>query len=278
MQGPPASGLDGELGPLATGRVDFVSDDFSRLIDSQGSRFAWARAIRCPCRPPNRQATGPAVSCPRCRATPGWTFFGPRDYVVPASAGELDALQVAIVAQYGSAVISGLFSSSARRDEPFTHLGPWEFGEGFVSVRPENALGYYDRLVDLDSERVHTEVLEVCWTTGRVSKPLPLAARYPVIALNHALDQDSNLYSIGQGLALSDQGVLEFTPGAAPKAGTQFAVHYLCHRHWRVMKEPHSSRQTRVLTDVLAPETPAGTPTAYAIQAFVQLEHLTDEP
>lgn len=277
VTGPPIFGLTGDLTRLKP-RADFNPQDFSRLIDAQGARLAWARAMRCPCRPKNSQTSQPNPLCPRCRHSPGWAYYGPEAYEVPSSVGELDGLQKALVEQYGAAVIRGVLVGNSRRDDTQNRLGPWMFGAGTVTVRPENILAINDRLVDLDSEISYSEVFEVQYTAGRTPRVIDPVPRYPIVGLNRAIDSDGRVYRLGQELELSETGALSWRPGRAPAAKTRISISYLCHAHWRVMDQPHVVRRTQVRTKVKNPTTPLGTPTALPLQAQIMLEFLTEEP
>lgn len=274
LEGPPEFGVTGGLTKLKP-RADFRVEDFERMIDAQGARLAWARAIRCPCVPVNAQTQQPDPRCERCRRHPGWTFFGPADYFVPAAVGQLDQLQQAVVEHYGASVIRGIMVGLNHRDDEFNKLGIWRFGEGLVTVRPQNVLAYNDRLVDLDSEIAFSEVLEVTYQQNQVVQP---TTRYPVLALNHALDNRGVTYRQGADLILSPKGELRWRSGHAPVAKTRVTLSYLCHAHWRVMDQPHVMRRTQVLTKTKQPTTPLGTPRALPIQAQIKLEQMTEEP
>lgn len=274
--GPPGAGLVGGEPPL-TPRVDFRDEDFRRLIDAQGVRFAWARAIRCPCRPVNDQTGQSDPNCPRCKDHPGWDFYGPDGYVIPKDAGQLDSVQQAVIAHYGASVISGVLINAGQRDEPNGIIGPWRFGVGTVTVRPENILSFNDRLVDLDSEMIHTEVVIVKWTEGLKPKPLPLSVKYTPIGINHVLTEDGTQLKMNVDFVLSDDGVITFRPNHAPPVGTRIGINYLCHTHWRVTGQPKAFRRTKQLLRNPFPTTPLGTPTALAIQAQVMLDYLADE-
>lgn len=279
VDGPADFGVTGDLTRLKP-RADFVASDFERLIDAQGARLAWARAIRCPCRPKNAQTAQPDPQCPRCNGR-GWDHFGPASYAPPVAVGELDTLQQALVEQYSASVIRGVLYGASKRDEPYNTIGPWAFGKGMVTVRPDNVLAYYDRLVDLDSEIAYSEVITLT-AAGRPAVVEAPRTRFPVLSLNRAITESGTVIAQGNNAAdlrLTHTGALEWvTPAQAPRAGTRVALHYLCHAHWRVMDHPHVIRRTQTRIKVKQPTTPLGSPVALPLQAAIQLEQLTEEP
>lgn len=277
VSGPPEFGAIGGLTNLQP-RADFRPGDHERLIEAQASRLAWARAARCPCPSANAQTQQPRPDCPMCRGR-GWTFFGPQNYSVPTDAGELDFVQRRIVAEHGGAVIRGLMIGVERRDLDYGKLGPWVWGSALVTVRPQNVLGRWDRLVDLDSEMAFTEVVAVTYT-GAI--PDPLATRYPVIAVDAILAYDGTAsgirYRQNVEFSLDVHGVIRWRDGYWPPNNTRVAIHYLVHQHWRVMEQPHAMRRTQqFIRQGAAITTPQGTPTALPIQALIRLEYLTED-
>lgn len=277
IDGPPIFGVTGHESPREELRVDFRVNKFEQAIDNHGARLAWCRATRCPCFPVNSRTGQPNPVCPRCKGHPGWTFFGPKDYEIPAAVGELDACQRALVAQYGASVIRGLLHGLAKRYDPYTRIGNFEFGTGMVCVRPVNVIAYYDRLVDLDSEIAFSEVVEVPRVSG-VPGVRPLETRYPVVGLNYAEDHTGVRYEVGGDLLLTEEGELRWRPARGPTAATRVTLHYLCHAHWRVMEQPHVARRAQVREKKRRPSTPLGTPTALPLVASLMLEHLVKEP
>jgi hypothetical protein len=275
VYGPPVAGVTGSETKL-TPRADFKPGDFDHLIDAQGARLAWTRAMRCPCRATNDQ-TSLDPNCPRCLKTPGWLYFGPANYQPNAFVGQLDSIQQRILAEHGAAVIRGVMTGLRQNADPSTRLGPWFSGEGAVSVRAENVLGHRDRLVDLDGEAPYNEVVEVTWSgVGAARLPVPLTTRYLPLGINALFDQDGRRLEQTVDFDLSEAGDLVWRPGRAPAAGTRVGVHYLCHPAWLVNGYPHLLRRTSLLLRNLATTTPLGTPAALPISAVVQLEHLAE--
>lgn len=269
VDGPPITGVT-ETKPLVP-RADFRVDDFFAAIDNHGARLAWARAMKCPCKPVNQATNQPNPLCKRCNGG-GWAYFGPRNYVVPPAVGQLDLLQQALVQQYGASVIRGIFYGMTKRDERYGKIGPWFFGQGMVTVRAENVIAYHDRLVDLDSELAYSEIVTVA-----PDRPTAIATRYPIIGLNWAEDDSGTVYVVGGQILLDERGRLSWREGKVPKAGARIALHFLCHAHWRVSSLPHAMRRTQTKVRKANPTTPLGDPTALPIQAAVELDFLTDD-
>jgi hypothetical protein len=271
--GPPAAGVT-DIPTKQEFRTDFRPTRFDELIDEQGARLAWARAMRCPCTLPNEQTQQPDPTCEFCSGT-AWRFFGPDEYTVPEAAGELDELQAAIVAQHGSAVIKGHLSGMTQQIEAYTKIGEWMMGVAQLTVRAPNILGYNDRLVDLDSQIPFSEdfVLEY---EGRGSNAQPIAPRlrYPAVAVNAVFDGAGVRYRQSINFNLSPIGEFRWVAGQAPPGGTRYSIHYLCHATWRVMDYPHIMRRASVLGKKKNPNHPLGQPTALPMQTMLRLEFL----
>jgi hypothetical protein len=275
VQGPSIAGIT-ETAPEAL-RADFKPGDFARAIDQHGARFAWARSMRCACRPTNRQTQQPNPACERCRGS-GWMLFGDRSYQIPAAVGQLDAVQRAIVADANASVIRGILTGLSQQVEPYERIGERLTGAAMLSVRDENKLSFYDRLVDLDSEMTFSEVVEVEWSKGVTPRPLAPKLRYRPIGITLLVDENGvELYS-GETFELGLGGEFRWIGGNIPRAGTRVGVHYLHHTTYRVIEWPHIMRRAQPRTNIPAAQrtTPLGTPSGLPRQAVVRLEHLVD--
>jgi hypothetical protein len=280
LEGPPIEGVTGYTQKPQM-RVDFSPSWFDENIDNHGARLAWARAIRCPCAPVNKQTQQSDPTCPRCKSTPGWMYFGPRNYEIPESFGDLDQVQRAIMAEFGAAGIRGLLHGITNQVEAYSKLGEWTFGTSMVTVRPDNRLSYYDRLVDLDSEVTFSQVFPIV-SAGRGTNltitPPPL--RYRPIAVNIAIGQDGRTFHQLEDFELTIDGVVRWYPGRAPASGYRVAYHYLHHTVWRVIEWPHALRRTQPGSakglKKAKLKTPLGEPQSLPIQALLRLDHLID--
>lgn len=159
-------------------RADFKFEFFETLLESKGYRMAWWRASICPCAPVNAQGDTPDPNCLLCHGI-GWLYFG-SDTPVPAAAGALDAIQNEIIgtdpANHAS-VIRAIQTSLTERPDTLDRQGRWIAGETVVTVRHENQIGYWDRLVNLDAQMVFAELL----TAGG---SLVLPGRYLITGVN----------------------------------------------------------------------------------------------
>jgi|TARA_X000001388_G_scaffold20926_1_gene13849 hypothetical protein len=246
----------------AVGRVDFNLKRFVDMIE-RSPRFVWERAMFCPCPSVNDQTQQPDPNCTKCKGV-GWLWFGPAGYVVPPEAGTLTPVQKAVVDRNGGAVICAFMAEATYRQAGYDTLGTWAFGQMHVTVRPENKLGYYDRLINLDSEIVFSQRV----LSGGEGK---LSLRYP--AINVANVQSSTAtYLEGRDFEVVGGDII-WLSGRAPASGTQLAAHYTCHPAWIVTSYPHVIRATtndrKPKKPVVSPE---GNPQNLPIRARVQLE------
>lgn len=251
-------GVSGKPGP----RVDFNLKRFNELVE-RSPRFVWERAMFCPCASINDQTQQPDPNCAKCKGL-GWFWFGPAGYVVPPAAGTLTPTQQAVVDRNGGAVIRAYMAQATYRQAGYDTLGTWAFGQMHVTVRPENKLGYYDRLLNLDSEIVYSQRV----LAGGSST---LQLRYPAITVT-SVQSSSSQYLEGVDFEVV-KGDIVWLAGRAPISGTQLAAHYTCHPAWIVTNYPHVIRAS---TNDRKPKkpviSPAGNPQSLPIRARVELE------
>ncbi len=257
-------------------RSDFDPDWFNETIENHGARLAWSRAMKCPCKPANKQTKQPDPMCEICNGS-GWRFFGPPDYTVPKAAGSLTRLQREVVSEHGSAVIRGLLLGISNQLEAYTKLGEWTFGTALLTVRPENKVGFYDRLIDLDSTLTFSEILVTKYSGGRAINP---TLRYPAIEVNAIYGEDGTRYKHSIDFEHLDSGLVRWKTNKAPADGKRFSIHYNHHAAWRVIEWPHAIRRSqprpkgRKKSDKTI--TPLGDPRQLPIQALLRLEHLIE--
>jgi hypothetical protein len=280
------------------GRVQMQVQRNIRFIETQGNRLAWSRASDCPCSSVNDQTQQADPTCPICHGT-NLIYFGPENYIVPPTVGDLDPVQQKLVlggltangkTAPSSAVIRGLMQRIATDQTSVNRVGPWMFGVAHVTVRPENIIGFMDRLVQLDALVNFSESVEFVHD-GNDSIPQVLPLRYYAVGVNavHAVNpanpsqviryEEQQDFEIGGANCVirsneSETGAVVWYPGKAPVSGTKLSIHYSMHPTWVVMEHPHN---TRIVTTFLRepnPTTPFGSPALNPIQAMLKLEYL----
>lgn len=264
IRGPEFGKIGMPKGEHASSNPDLEDEKLVGAIETQGSRLAWSRAANCPCAPLNTQTKQPDPNCDLCRGN-GLIYFGPENYVPPADAGVLTDVQKAILAVDGAALIKGVIARAKEEADLYDRLGHWMWGSMLVTVRPENKIGYYDRLVSLDSEIVFFETITV-----EADAPT-VPTRYRATAVNLIRSEDT-IYRLGSDFVLS-AGIITWLPGRSPSAETILSVHYLTMPTWRVVDHPHGVREIgrrRKKRRV----SPLGDPTQLPIEGRVQLEFL----
>lgn len=246
-------------------RVDFKPDKFVLAIETKGYRVAWSRAAQCPCTPINDQTEQPSPNCSLCDGR-GWFYFAPALATVDEdTVGTLTDVQRAIV-QSNAAVIRAIMTGITTEKVPYDPIGSRLEGVMNATVRPENRLGYYDRITNLDSLIVYSEVVEA----GDPASPL--STRYPIVALN-LVRSETTAYT-APTLSLSAGKIVWNDSLTAPASGTLLLVHYLCHPVWLVVNHPHAIRTSPVKFKTGSPVSPAGNPEPLPIQAVIKYEFL----
>ena len=126
-----------------------------------------------------------------------------------------------------------------------------------ITMRAENKLAYYDRIVNLDAVAVYAEIVEV-----PNSGALPL--RYKAVHVN-LLRSASQVYTSPTNYTVDTGDVT--TTGIT--AGTRLVCHYLTHPSWRIVEHPHNVRLTQVKSKTADPLTPSGDPSDLPVQPML---------
>lgn len=248
-------------------RVDFRPDDFTLAIETKGYRIAWSRAAPCPCDSVNDQTQQPDPNCDVCEGS-GWFYFAPSE-PIGDPAGQLTDLQNAVVQRYKAGIIRGIMTMGTAQYDPYNKAGNWKDGQMNLTVRPENRLGYYDRIVNLDSEIVYAETLDA----GPASVDT-LNLRYDCVKINVLRSLDT-VYEPEVDYTL-ELGDIKWKPGKQPTEGTRLMAHYHTYPVWLVTEHPHTVRGTpqKFKKPKAKLTTPQGDHVALPIQALVRYEFL----
>jgi len=246
-------------------RVDFREDKFITLIETKGVRLAWSKGSVCPCESVNQETGQPDPNCELCKGT-GFLWFRPAGYVAPKDAGDLDAVQQTILLDYEAVVIRGVVVSVMTQKKSYDTLGPWALGSFEVTTRPENRLGYYDRLIALDSVLPFSELATV--DTDRVVK-----LRYPATCVN-LVRSVAQEFLQNTDFQITKNGHLKFLPGRGPDAAVRLAVHYDHHPVLIVWEHQHAFRDSLTAFKQPVKTTPQGNPQVLPIQSMARLEFL----
>lgn len=280
----PRFDLAGTLGVPTGNRPDDIpdlqDDMINTLLERSGGRFAWLRQTICPCEGVTPEVRRPTPGCPLCDGQ-GLLYFGlPSVAQDPTLIGDLTPLQRAYVDQSGAIVIKGVFAKAkAVGTLDDTPLGRWQSAEPSITVRPENKVGFADRLVELDNELVFSETSRMPLATA--ASPLRVPTRYPAIDVSLVRSLET-VYVIDIDYTV-ELGAINFIDGRQPAPETILALHYTTFPVWRVIKHPHLLRETsRLFPSAAAPTsftqellTPTGRPTRLPIQCEVGLEFVS---
>lgn len=243
-------------------RVDFKADKFTLAVETKGYRLAWSRAAPCPCTSVNDQTEQPDPNCSVCEGS-GWFYFAPSESV-SANAGTLSDLQTKVIADKKAGVIRGLMTTGTADFDPYNKIGFWQDGQMMLTVRPENKVGYYDRIINLDDDLVYAETIDA-------TSASQLALRYPAKQVNLLRSLDT-VFVPDVNFDLVD-GEIRWLTGQ-PASGTKLIAHYLTYPVWLITHHPHIVRSTLVKQKNPNPTTPQGDSIPLAIQAVVKYEFL----
>lgn len=263
----PAFGTLGlPAGTKETGqRADFRPDAFTINIEGHGYRLAWTRATLCPCTPLNTQTKQSNPNCSQCHGS-GYFYFGDTTAQDISKIGQLNDAQKALIARENAYIIRGIMTALSTTTTPFEKIGGWRTGVANLTVRAENKIAYYDRLVAIDSTIAYSEVVT---TTGLAVLP----TRYIVDGgVNLLMDANFRRYLPGADFTVK-MGAINWI-GAGPAKGTRITAHYFTHPVWLVTSYPHTVRNTYNLAKQQLPVTPEGNFVDLPLQAVCQLEFL----
>ena len=256
--------------------AELQHDEVVKLIEVAGVRVVWSRSLVCPCKPCNAETDQPDPSCTLCKGR-GFLYFGPETSQLDSEVGTLTEIQKAILGDVQSgqaAVIKTLFQRATNERNPYDVVGDWNRGGMFATVRWQNLLGYYDRLVNIDSVIVFDEHLEqpaLDRVTGLPVRTVPL--RYRATSVTVVIDQNGVRYHEGADFERTAAGKVIWV-GAVPAPGVRYSVHYCTHPTWLVVEHPHVIRETPRRKNQKEKLTPIGNPQPQPIQARVQLEFI----
>ena len=222
----------------------------------------------CPCKPVNDQTKQSDPNCALCEGS-GWLYFAPALATVnKLVVGELDEVQTRIVND-DAGVIEGLLTGISTENEAYGELGKRLMGMSMLTVRSQNKLGYHDKIVNLDSLIVFSQVLDPI-----TNLDVPTETRYPIHQIN-VLRTQTKTFSAPGDFDLTDGKIVWNTSSSNLPGSTEpLGVHYLCHPTWLVVEHPHATRMTPVTSKVPKPQTPAGDYIDLPIQATIQYEFL----
>lgn len=251
---------------------EFDKRKFDNLIDGFGYRFAWSRAAVCPCRSVAADQNAPDPNCELCVFMPGYIFFRPEGYDPRdvKEVGDLSEIQRFLIDRDESpgVVIRGTVHGVERQEQGFGETGQWVSGRFHVTTRPENKLGFGDRLVVLDSKMVYSQIAHVHEKRGAV----PL--RFPAIKVHFVRSVDRR-YLEEADFILDKQGRLEFLPGRRPPHLSRLTVHYDHHPQFIISEHVNGFRDSmNKQKDASKRQTPVGNFVELPTRAAAQLEFL----
>lgn len=253
-------------------RVDFRDQAFDVTIETKGTRVAWSQAAVCPCVGSNDQTDQPDINCALCAktSTPGLLYFRPAGYdSTIAAIGELNDLQRYIIDRDASpSVVVRAIAIGVQRNETATdRVGQWVDGTVNLTFRKNHKIGFYDRMVFLDSLLPFSEIV----VSGAAGSPTPL--RFPAVKCNFVRSETAR-YEEGTDFFVNQIGQLCFLSGRGPAANTKLSVHYVHYPSFIVVSHLNAIRDSLVIAKKQATKTPLGDPQQLPVRVTAQLEFL----
>jgi len=252
------------VGTKQTGqRVDFRPTQFDLLIETKGYLLAWTRMSICPCTSGSPQSDQPDPNCTLCDGS-GLLYFG-SDTAQDLTDYTFTDLQQSILDDSGALVIRGVITNMSSKQDRIDKASNWVEGSMSLSVRAENKIGHFDRLVALDAKVVYTEHIKADGTA--LTKP-----RYPIVEMSQIRSLGTS-YVLDTDYELTASGSISWllTP---PAEDTVLSLHYICHPTWIVVDHPHVARVTSRIFKTPTPTTPTGDAVDLPTQATVLYEFL----
>lgn len=243
-------------------RVDFRANQFDLMIETKGYLLAWTRASVCPCKSTSEQSEQPNPNCSLCNGK-GHIYFGGE--AQDLSAYTFTDIQQNILDTTNAMVIRGVITTITNKQDQLDKASNWVDGSMRLTVRPENKLGYLDRVVALDCMIVYSEQIE---TDGSNT----LTTRYPVLEVNQ-LRSENTVYVLDTDYEISTLGAITWL-GTPPVANIDVSIHYICYPTWLVIDHPHTIRSTTQLYKTPTPKTPTGDFRDLPTQALVAYEFM----
>ena len=244
-------------------RVDFRPKQFDLAIETKGYLLAWQQGALCPCTAGIEQSKQPDPNCSLCGGQGMVYFESPISQDLTGY--EFTDLQQNFLTETGAMVIRGIITAITNKQDMLDKAGNWVDGRCNLTVRPENKLGYLDRITGLDILIAYAELL-----VG--NGVATLAARYPVVNINFLRSIDT-VYVADTDYNITVDGKINWltTP---PESGERLSIHYLCHPTWLIIDHPHTARVTSKLFKTPTPKTPLGDPRDLPTQAMILYEFL----
>lgn len=221
-------------------RVDFVPEEFRKMIRTHGLLLEWEMAAQCACNlPGQRYGLGSGTTsnqgnkrtgCPTCKGS-GFRYHSKQE-------------------------IRGLITAARQNPRPYNNYGAIDIGSVSLSVNPEHRLNKNDRITVLESTQRYTE--KHLYEGGTIS-----ALRYPIVV--RTVDTvPPQTFGVIDCYATDVEGIaqvggekvegVDFTVTNGqinwinrPDVGAYFAVSYYARPVYIVRDLPHPYRDTNIL-------------------------------
>jgi hypothetical protein len=215
-------------------RVDFKIDEFANIITQKGYDLIWEKALKCPCLQEERSAQ-PDYNCSLCHGK-GWYWYDQID-------------------------IQGAMTSFSENVK-YNQTGEVAMGTAYLTVLPENKLGFYDRVTNLDSRIRHSEVL-----TKGTSEKDSLRFQPTDILYCRSIKEE---YIAGKDFKFDPNSFeIEWLEGGLrPNTGDRYSLGYEMPPRWIVIDIINVLRDTQVKA-----KHPGITFTELPVRALVRLEY-----
>ena len=251
-------------------RVDFRTNEFTKLLLQRGLNLSWSQAAECPCHTKstnygldlqnvtdiNATPDEYNTACPICKGN-GLILHSPQN-------------------------IRGIITS-AKGDIEITKHGQAQIETVEISLRPEHLPSFGDQFKLVDSviiwreSQVKTNTNTQALSRKIVSRTLDLATGEKTVGVVYLHIADANGLAVVGGELIEGihfgitNGDIDWTKGTTPTppaTGRRFSIAYYTHPIYQVIEHPHTIRDTILMNRSTAQ---VETPTAMLVQAKAKL-------
>ena len=196
-------------------RADFKPEEFYKIIFQKGYSVMWEKSSICPCVAKDREGQ-PDFNCPLCFGK-GRYWFDPKS-------------------------ILGIMTSFANESK-WNQTGEYLQGTSYFTCMPENKLGFWDRITNINSKIRYSEVVE----RGRYNASNSDKLKFKPIQ-TIGLRTITTVYKANIDFKLNEaDSTIEWgLGGLEPVVGEQYSVEYILHPKWIVIDLVNVLRDTQV--------------------------------
>lgn len=201
-------------------RVDFLINDFDKLIKEKGMNVLWEEAMLCSCLAHTGQ---PDYNCPHCKGS-GFVYLEPKETIVA--------------------------STKLVGKKVFDDIGMRETGTAYITSLSTVLLGYHDRLTFVDYNAKYSQTIHIKYGKSlklkRKIKSI-IAVKYKDLFINL---EDVEIINDGWGIKLPHDVISEYKSKGKADDPNDFPVSilYITSPVYSIVDITHELRATSIGT------------------------------